>query len=115
MWEEGPEIEYDRVKAGLTTLLTKEVARREAAAKAAAKKAKADKEGALSASKLPQRPATVGVHGVRGLSSLSCGERACRLETLVARVSLRDMRAVTRLYVCEPLGAALRGETVVQL
>ena len=60
MWEEGPEIEYDRVKAGLTTLLTKEVARREAAAKAAAKKAKADKEGALSASKLPQRPATVG-------------------------------------------------------
>ena len=41
VWEEGPEVEYDRVKLGLETLLAGEVSRRKAAEEAAKRRAAA--------------------------------------------------------------------------
>ncbi len=60
VWEEGPEVEYDRTKAGLETLLRAEVARRKLAAEAAARKARAEKEGAISAPVLKPRAQSAG-------------------------------------------------------
>ncbi len=58
MWEEGPEVEYDRVKAGLQALLQAEQARRKQLEKAA--KGSSDPAAAAAADgpPKPQRPAT---------------------------------------------------------
>lgn len=56
VWEEGPEVEYDRTKASLDVLLSHEVARRKAAA---AKKTKATAASTdLEAPALLERPKT---------------------------------------------------------
>ena len=48
VWEEGPEVEYDRVKLSLETLLDTEIARRKQIEAAAKKRAAAAKEAADS-------------------------------------------------------------------
>ena len=66
VWEEGPEVEYDRTKAALEQLLTHEVARRKREADAAAKRAleAAQREKAGTASMPPRPRSTPGRVGL---------------------------------------------------